>query len=329
MSDQSICILGINGTIGTPIASALLQRGLRVRALVRDRQVAIRRWRGPTGIDWIEGDVMNRDAVIRSADGAGTIVHAVSPPGYRDWEKTVLPMIDNTIAAARAVGGARIVLPGTIYNFDPARTPVLTEHSPQEPTTVKGCIRAELERRLETASSDCPVLILRAGDFIGPDARSSWFAQALVQSGKPITRLINPGKGVGHSWAYLPDLAATFAQLLSIPERLKPFERLQFQGIWDADGTLLPRVIRDIAGRDVPEWRFPWWLMRMLSPFGGFPQAVRDIEPYWRHPMRLDNRRLIELLGAEPHTPVETAIYKTLHDMGCLNDALQAAARHA
>ncbi len=44
------------------------------------------------------------------------IVHAVNPPGYRDWEKLVLPMLNNAIAAAGAVG-ARIVLPGTVYNF--------------------------------------------------------------------------------------------------------------------------------------------------------------------------------------------------------------------
>ena len=79
------------------------------------------------------------------------IVHAVNPPGYRDWDRLVLPMIDNSIAAARATG-ARIVLPGTIYNFDPARTPVLTETSPQQPQSRKGQIRREMEARLEAAA---------------------------------------------------------------------------------------------------------------------------------------------------------------------------------
>jgi hypothetical protein len=48
------------------------------------------------------------------------------PPGYRDWARLVLPMIDNTIAAARA-SGARIVLPGTVYNYGPNAFPVLRE----------------------------------------------------------------------------------------------------------------------------------------------------------------------------------------------------------
>jgi nucleoside-diphosphate-sugar epimerase len=317
MTNQSILVLGINGTIGSCVARSLLRHGWHLRALVRDRASAQARW-GGAEIEWVEGDAMDRDCVVRAAEGAGTILHAVNPPGYRDWNRLVLPMIDNTIAAARA-GSARIVLPGTIYNFDPADVPVIAENSPQAPRAEKGRIRVELERRLEAASASGPVLIVRAGDYIGADARSSWFAQSLVRPGKPVVRLLNPGQGIGHSWAYLPDLAEAFARLLAMPDRLRRFECVQFRGIWDADGTLLPSVIRQIVGRDVPGRAFPWWLMRLLSPFGGFPRAVREIEPYWRHPVRLDNRRLVELLGAEPHTPVETAIRDTLQSMGCLD----------
>jgi nucleoside-diphosphate-sugar epimerase len=325
MSNQTVLILGINGTIGSHVARALLERGHRLRALVRDRKRAETPWRDMADVEWIEGDAMDRAVMIRAARGTETLLHALSPAGYRDWSKLVLPMINNSIAAAQAAGGARLVLPGTIYNYDPARTPVIGETTPQAPLTEKGRIRAELERRLHAASDDCPALILRAGDFIGPDARSSWFAQSLVQPGKPVTRLLNPGKGVGHSWAYLPDLAEAFARLLAMPDRLRAFERLQFQGIWDPDGTLLPNVIRKVIGRTVPERAFPWWLMRLLSPFGGFPSAVRDIEPYWRHPVQLDNSRLVELLGSEPHTPIETAIRDTLERMGCLEPSDQTA----
>ena len=67
----------------------------------------------------------------------------------------------------------------------------------------------------------------------------------------------NPGKGIGHSWAYLPDLAETFAGLLAIEEQLRPFERVQFEGTWDADGSLLPQTIRQVLERDVPEAAFP------------------------------------------------------------------------
>jgi hypothetical protein len=57
---------------------------------------------------------------------AQAIVHAVNPPEYRNWAALVLPMIENTIAAAKT-SGARILLPGTIYNFGPDAFPVFTE----------------------------------------------------------------------------------------------------------------------------------------------------------------------------------------------------------
>ena len=105
--------------------------------------------------------------MLKAATGVELIVHAVNPPGYRNWAQLVLPMLDNTIAAAKAVG-ARIVLPGTVYNFGPDVLPDVTEDSPQHPQTRKGAIRVEMERRLKAAAEGgTPVIIVRAGDFFG------------------------------------------------------------------------------------------------------------------------------------------------------------------
>ncbi len=318
MTSTTICILGISGGVGGSVANALLRHGFRLRAIVRDPAALSPRWAEHHNVELVPGDAMNATDVAKAAMGCSAIFHGVNPAGYRDWDKLVLPMIDNTIAAARVAGGARVVLPGTLYNFDPAATPLLDEHSRQQPKGEKGHIRRELERRLEEAAgTGVPALILRAGDFFGADARSSWFSQSVARPG-PVRRLLNPGKGVGHSWAYLPDLAEAFASLLGMSDCLLPFERLQFEGVWDADGTQMPAAIRRVLGRSVPETAFPWWLMRLLSPFGGFPAAVGDLEPYWRHPVRLDNGRLVELLGEEPRTPLDTALARTLAAQGSL-----------
>jgi hypothetical protein len=67
---------------------------------------------------------------------------------------------ENTISAAGA-SGARILLPGTIYNYGPDAFPVLHEDSPQHASTHKGKIRIALEEKLEAAAgrgvrfSDC------------------------------------------------------------------------------------------------------------------------------------------------------------------------------
>jgi hypothetical protein len=73
---------------------------------------------------WLQGDAMCRDDVMHAAQGCDVIVHAVNPPGYRRWAELVLPMMDNTIAAAIAQG-ATIVLPGTVYNYGPDAFPLI------------------------------------------------------------------------------------------------------------------------------------------------------------------------------------------------------------
>lgn len=314
-------VLGATGGIGGSIAAALVRHGWRVRGMVRNLDTA--RNVGPTRIEWVEGDAMQRADVMRAAEGVSIIVHAVNPPNYTDWDRLVLPMVDNTIAAARRAGGARVVLPGTIYNFDPATTPVIDAGSAQCPKSRKGVIRVALEQRLERAAPDVPALILRAGDFFGPGVRASWFAQAMISPGKPLRRIINPARGAGHSWAYLPDLAETFARLVDLPERLKPFEVLQFEGLYDKDGAQMVEAIRRVCGRRFPAYGFPWWLMRLAAPFGGFAREAAEIAPYWHHPVRLDNTRLVDVLWEEPRTPLDSAVETTLAALGCLDTAPQ------
>jgi nucleoside-diphosphate-sugar epimerase len=317
-TNNTALVLGATGGIGGAVAGALSRHGWAVRAMARDPLAAASEWSRPgKAPQWIAGDAMNRDDMVRAAAGCDAIVHAVNPPGYRNWGRLVLPMIANSIAAARAAGGARIVLPGTIYNFDPARSPVVDADTPQAPRTRKGAVRKTLEAMLEAAAPEVPSLIVRAGDFFGPGARASWFAQAMVKPGQPVRRLLNPAKGVGHSWAYLPDLAETIARLMDAGDTLNPFERVQFEGFWDAGGSGMPDTIRRVVGRDLPERKFPWWLMHMLAPFGGFPREAAEIAQYWRHPVRLDNRRLVALIGAEPHTANEEAVRVTLAALRC------------
>ncbi|OXH89751.1 hypothetical protein CA831_12745, partial [Burkholderia multivorans] len=88
-------VLGASGGIGGEVARQLRDAGWQVRALKRglESEAAER-----NGIAWIRGDALDRDAVVRAARGCSVIVHAVNPPGYRNWAEQVLPMIDNTIA---------------------------------------------------------------------------------------------------------------------------------------------------------------------------------------------------------------------------------------
>lgn len=314
---KAILVLGATGGIGGAVTRVMLHRGWQVWAMVRDPARAQAGWGDDAMPHWVQGDATRRDDVVRAAAGVDVILHGVNPAGYRNWETTVLPMIDNTIAAARAASGARIVLPGTIYNYDAATTPMIDETTPQNPPGRKGKIRKALERCLTDAAPEVPSLIVRAGDYFGPDVQQSWFAQALAKA--PLKQITYPGRaGIGHAWAYLPDLAETIAHLLELPPgTMATAECVQFGGFWDADGARMIDTIRRAAGRpDLPVRRFPWWLMRLLAPFGGFPREVMEVLPYWHYPVRLDNSRLVRLLGSEPHTDINQAVRNAVNCPG-------------
>jgi nucleoside-diphosphate-sugar epimerase len=331
--DRCALVLGATGGIGGEVARQLREAGWQVRALHRRAaEVA----RSGDGIDWQQGDAMDRQAVMRAARGCAVIVHAVNPPGYRNWPKLVLPMINNTIAAAQAEG-ATVVLPGTVYNYGPDERPTLTEDQPQRPNTRKGAIRVELERQLQAAAAQgVRTIIVRAGDFFGAHLVSnSWFAQGLVQAGKPIDVVRLPGRpGVGHQWAYVPDVARTMVELIEQRATLPAFATFHFGGHWDADGTQMAQAICRAAQRHGAKprlRRFPWALVYAAAPFVTTMREMLEMRYLWREPVRLENARLVATLGHEPHTPLDVAVATTLAGIGCLKSEAQTepAALHA
>ena len=316
---RTALVLGATGGIGGEVARALRDRGWTIRALNRDaaKQAALD---AAAGFAWIQGDAMNRDDVIDAARGVAWIVHAVNPPGYRRWNELVLPMLDNSIAAARAAG-ARILLPGTVYNFGPDAFDDPGEDAPQNPLTRKGTIRAEMEGRLQAAArSGVRSLVVRAGDFFGPRAANNWFSQGLVKPGRPVTSIMYPGaRGVGHQWAYLPDVACTMVELIEREDRLDPFAVFHMAGHWDDDGTRFTAAIRRAAGNArIGVRAFPWWLVRATSSLVPLFAEMKEMRYLWQRPIRMRNSRLLEVLGREPHTPLDEAVSATLRGLGCV-----------
>jgi nucleoside-diphosphate-sugar epimerase len=250
----------------------------------------------------------------------------VNPPGYRDWDKLVLPMLDNTIAAA-AAHGAMVVLPATVYNYGTDALPVLKEDAPQHPETRKGAIRVQMEARLRAyAARGGRALVVRAGDYFGPRPGNSWFAQGMVKPGRPPRFVLNPARrGVGHQWAYLPDVAATMVALIEGRRRLAPFEAVHMAGHWDPDGNAMPRAIARAMqrhGAGAPRIvRFPWWAARVAALFDATMREMMEMRYLWERPVRLDNARLLALLGKEPHTPLDEAVEAALAGMSCLPPA--------
>ncbi|HEU0060979.1 MAG TPA: NAD-dependent epimerase/dehydratase family protein [Hyphomicrobiaceae bacterium] len=317
---RTALVLGATGGIGGEVALALLCRGWRVRSLNREPARAASRVPQLAAVQWIAGDAMRGDEVVAAAAGADVIVHGVNPPGYRNWRGLALPMLESSIAAAKA-SGARLVFPGTVYNFGPDAFPSLSERAPQQPLTRKGQIRVEMEKRLEAASRDgVRTLILRAGDYFGPRSGNSWFAQGLIKPGRPVRSILYPGRRhVGHAWAYLPDVAASIVQLLERDGDLAGFDVFHFKGHWCEPGIEMAHAIQRVVAEPKPRIRrFPWILLYALSPFVTVFREMLELRYLWQRPVRLDNAKLVAFLGSEPHTPIDEAVRSTLEGLGCL-----------
>ncbi|WMJ69446.1 NAD-dependent epimerase/dehydratase family protein [Stenotrophomonas sp. 24(2023)] len=325
---QTALVLGATGGIGGETAQALKAAGWRVRAMARRLPA------DTDGLAWVQGDALRADDVQRAAQGCAVIVHAVNPPGYRDWQVQVLPMIDNSIAAARQAG-ATLVLPGTVYNYGPDAFANPHEQAPQHPATRKGALRVALEEKLQAASAEgLRVIILRAGDFFGPRPGNNWFSQGLVKAGLPVARVFNPGlPGIGHQWAYLPDAARTLVALLQRRAQLPAFARFHMAGHWDADGQQMAQAIAEVVqrvqGRRPAVWRFPWWSLALAAPFNTTLRELREMRYLWRVPLHMDNAALRAVIGPEPHTPLAEAVETTLRGLGCLPAPLPAGHRAA
>ena len=319
-------VIGADGGIGGEIAQALNAHGWNIRAMTRrsDAGAASNDWRGP--IAWVRGDAMLGDDVVAAAEGTSLIAHAANPPGYQNWRGLAVPMLANAIAAAKT-SGARLMFPGNVYNYGPDAFPLLQETSPQHPLTQKGQVRVEMETMLRAATNDdVRSVIIRAGDFFGPHQPASWFKSLMISPGKPVTTVIYPGdRDSGHAWAYLPDLAETFARIADREGELPAFDSFHFGGHWIGHGVDFADAIRRAGGHPKAAIRsLPLWF-HLATPFVGFLREAREMRYLWQSPVRLDNAKLTAFLGAEPHTPLDAALALTLRELGCLAPEAVAA----
>ena len=316
---KTALMIGATGGVGREVARALARRGWQLRCLSRTpKPVSVSL--PDNGVAWIKGDAMKAEDVANAARDVNLIVHAANPPRYKNWRGLAMPMLRNSIEAARA-SNARLIFPGNLYNFGPDAAPLLSETAPQNPNTRKGRVRSEMEDMLRAAAATgTRSLVVRAGDVFGGHGPSSNFSNVLIKPREPLRAIVYPGPpATGHAWAYLPDYAEAIARLADIEAGLPSFDVFHFGGHWIEPGIELAQSIRRAAGRlDLPIRRFPWLAVRLLTPFVPLLREVEEVRYLWDVPLRLDNSKLIALIGDEPHTPLDQAVRASLLELGCL-----------
>ncbi|MDB5530446.1 MAG: hypothetical protein JWR51_3549 [Devosia sp.] len=301
MSKGKVTVLGINGHIGHHAAQAFQQAGWEVTAFGRTNRKPI------AGIKFVAGDAADLGALKAVVADADIVVNALNLP-YDKWDKGRAEAQLATVIEAMGSSGKTMMYPGNVYNFA-ATDRRMAPSTPQRPQTPRGEIRVRQETMLSDAAKagKFQVIIIRAGDFYGPNNSGDWFDQALM---------LDIGKGkihhmaelnMAHAWAYLPDLGEAFAKVGDIRNSLGAFENFHFAGNYVTHGQLMA-AIQHAAPIPLKITPVPWLIMQAMGLAMPVIREVLKMRYLWNNPMELVDPRLDAILGPDFGTPFEDAV---------------------
>ena len=164
-----VLVTGATGYIGGRLAPRLLDRGYRVRCLVRSgRKLASRPWAGHPRLDVIEGDAGDPEILARALAGCSAayyLVHSMMAAGgdYAERDRALARRFGRAAASA---GVGRLVYLGGLGETGED----LSEHLSS---------RREVEEAL--AEGGVPVTVLRAAMIIGSGSASFEILRYLVE----------------------------------------------------------------------------------------------------------------------------------------------------
>ena len=313
----AVLILGANGRLGCAAAQAFHGAGWRVLAQVRREPSPDL----PAGATLVRTALFDTDALSAAAAGASVLVHAVNPL-YTRWDAEALPALRATLDVAERLG-AHLMLPGNVYNFGEGMPALLSEDTPQRPSTRKGEIRVQMETLMaqRAARGGFTASVLRAGDFFGAGT-GNWFDQTILKS-LDAGKLVYPGPlDVPHAWAYLPDLARAFVRIAEQPHE-QAFQSWHFEGHTITGAELLAAI--EAAAHELgiaPPQGFrheglPWGVISAIGLVMPKWRELARMSYLWRVAHALDGRRLAALSGAAQHrTPLPMAVRESLLRLG-------------
>jgi len=305
MSKDKVVILGLNGHIGQAAAAAFVAAGWDVTGMARTEKLPV------PGVRFVAGDASSVEDMRRAIGDAPVVVNALNLP-YGDWYEGRKEALMDRVLQALGTTGRTVLLPGNIYNYS-ASDRYVTPDLPQHPQTPRGAIRVRVEQQLRAAAErgDVQAIILRAGDFYGPDAGRDWFDLGIFTDLKKgvIHSLGVPG--VPRAWAYLPDLGRAFEALASMRRSLGADENFHFAGDFVTPEQMTAAILA-VAPGPLKVTPLPLWLLRMIGLFDPTMREISKMDYLWRKPMELVDPRLAGILGEDFFTPFPEAMATTV-----------------
>lgn len=338
MVNDKALVTGATGFTGGHLALELHRRGRRVRALVRDPQSASARRLHVAGIEVVQGDVGDRDDVVRAAEGCSHIFHLAAvyrtanhPESYYRLVNT--QSVQHVLDAARVHGVERIVHCSTCGVHGNVVELPASEETPYNPGDVYQ--RTKLEGELiaqDAMRSGAPVSIVRPTGIYGPgDLR---FLKLFRTLNSGTFRMFGPGT-IAYHMTYIEDMVDG---IILASERAEAIGEVFL--IASDDYTTLNDLVRTIADTlDVrpPSMHLPMAPLLVAAtvceiacrPFNVDPPLHRRRCEFFMKARAFSNAKARRLLGFRPQVALAEGIARTAdwyRAEGLLPPARRAAA---
>jgi len=213
-----IFVTGATGFLGHNLIPLLVERGHRVRALVRPTSDL--GYLRECGIELASGDVRDADAVHAAMAGCDAVIHAAGKfrfwGQYEEFHDINVEGTRNVLEAAQRAGVRRFIHISTIAVVgSPTPAMLITENTPCQPVDDYQRSKLEGERlvRAYHAEHGLPAILLRAGAFYGPWGRYAFNRMFFEDPLKGLPLRVHHGQHVTFP-IFVPDLCHTIESAL-------------------------------------------------------------------------------------------------------------------
>ena len=316
-----VLVTGATGFIGGNLARLLWHRDYQVRALVRSESntSAI----DGTGIEPVLGDILDRDSVIRAAQGCEAVFHCAA--AYTFWSRdprsvhwTNVEGTANVLSAASQVGVSRLVYTSTVSTVGLSNGQLASEDTPLDPRHLSGHYKkskyqAEL-LALKMASDGLPVVVVNPTTPVGP-----WDVKPTPTGRMVLDFLLGRIPAYLDTGMNLVDVEDVAVGHILALERGQPGHRYLL-GNRNVSLKEVFGMLHQATGISAPRWRAPYWLVmgagyldRLIESglLHREPRIPLEGVKVSRTPMYVSCDKAVMELGL-PQSPVETALEKSI-----------------
>jgi NAD+-dependent farnesol dehydrogenase len=308
---MKVLVTGGSGYLGQAIVRALVARGHQPVVFAR------RATRSGLPGRLIDGDIRDREAVLRATEGVDGIIHSAAlvslwQPNPESFDEINVGGLEIVLDATKSRGISRIVYTSSFLALPPAGSSVPLAANDYQRTKAKALAVARAAQ-----GSGQPVVILVPGVIYGPGVATEANLIGRLVADHRSGRL--PGiVGADRAWSYsyIDDVAEAHVNALS---------RTLSHGEYVIGGVNAPQIrvfeiMREHTGAPLPR-RIPFpvasaiaWVEEQRAALTGRPPLItRGAVEIFRHEWRLDSSRSVEELSYRI-MPLETGVKALLSE---------------